>query len=278
MFASLKIALLQLKGCPTKQESIANAIVHIRLAKDRGARLIILPECFNSPYSCSEFGRNAEAIPAGETSQALAKVAAELGIYLVAGSYPEQDGTKLYNTCPVFGPQGQLLCKYRKMHLFDMDIPGKCTFRESSVLTPGEGLATFTIGSLKIGLGICWDKRFTELTACYRQLGCDMMIFPSAFDPYTGPLHWDLLGRSRALDNQMFVALVSPARDPTAEYVAYGYSLLCDPWGRVLCRAKEDQEMLIADIDLNVCEQIKRQIPVLSQKRADVYELKLKQC
>ncbi|ETN58555.1 nitrilase and fragile histidine triad fusion protein NitFhit [Anopheles darlingi] len=278
MSASLKVALLQLKGCPSKQESIANAIVHIRLAKDRGARLIILPECFNSPYSVSEFGRNAEAIPQGETSQALAKVAAELGIYLVGGSYPEKEGTKLYNTCPVFGPQGQLLCKYRKMHLFDMDIPGKCTFRESSVLTPGEGLATFTIDSLKIGLGICWDKRFAELTACYRQLGCDMMIFPSAFDPYTGPLHWDLLGRARALDNQMFVALVSPARDPTTEYVAYGYTLLCDPWGRVLCRAKEEQEMLIADIDLSMCEQIKGQIPVLSQKRADVYELKLKKC
>ncbi|XP_313253.5 omega-amidase NIT2 [Anopheles gambiae] len=272
--STLRVALVQLYGRPTKQECIANAISQIRQAKDRGARLIILPECFNSPYSTAEFGRHAEEIPRGETSQALAKVAAELGVYLVGGTYPEREGTRLYNTCPVFGPKGELLCKYRKLHLFDMDIPGQCTFQESAALTAGDRLATFSIGSLKIGLGICWDKRFPELAACYRQLGCDMMIFPSAFDPYTGPLHWDLLGRARALDNQMFVALVSPARDPTTEYVAYGYSLMCDPWGRVLCRAKEEQELLITDIDLKMCGEIKQQIPILRQKRGDIYELK----
>ncbi|XP_058116618.1 omega-amidase NIT2-like [Anopheles ziemanni] len=271
--STLRVALVQLKGQPTKKECIANAAAQVRLAKDKGARLIILPECFNSPYSTAEFAHHAEEIPSGVTSQALAKLAADLGIYLVGGTYPEREGTKLYNTCPVFGPKGELLCRYRKMHLFDMDIPGQCTFRESDALTAGDQLATFTIGTLNIGLGICYDKRFPELTACYRQLGCDMMIFPSAFDPYTGPLHWDLLGRSRALDNQMFVALVSPARDPTTEYVAYGYSLLCDPWGRVLCRAKESQETIITDIDLKVCEQIKRQIPILNQKRNDIYQL-----
>uniref|UniRef100_A0A182PZF3 omega-amidase n=1 Tax=Anopheles farauti TaxID=69004 RepID=A0A182PZF3_9DIPT len=275
--STLRVALVQLHGCPTKKENITNAITQIRLAKERGARLIILPECFNSPYSTAEFARNAEEIPRGETSVALARVAAETGVYLVGGTYPEREGTKLYNTCPVFGPKGELLCKYRKMHLFDIDIPGRCTFRESAALTAGDQLATFTIGSLKIGLGICWDKRFAELTACYRQLGCDMMIFPSAFDTYTGPLHWDLLGRARALDNQMFVALVSPARDETAGYVAYGYSLLSDPWGRVLCRAKEVQETVFADIDLKMCEEIKQQIPVLRQKRTDLYELKAKQ-
>uniref|UniRef100_A0A182J2F0 omega-amidase n=1 Tax=Anopheles atroparvus TaxID=41427 RepID=A0A182J2F0_ANOAO len=271
--STLRVALLQLKGQPTKQECISNASAQIRLAKDKGARLIILPECFNSPYITAEFARHAEEIPAGVTSKALGKLAAELGVYLVGGTYPERDGTKLYNTCPVFGPKGELLCRYRKMHLFDMNIPGQCTFQESAALTAGDELATFTVGKFKIGLGICYDKRFPELTACYRQLGCDMMIFPSAFDPYTGPLHWDLLGRSRALDNQMFVALVSPARDPTTEYVAYGYSLLCDPWGRVVCRAREAQEMIITDIDLQLCEEVKRQIPVLRQKRGDVYEL-----
>uniref|UniRef100_A0A182NSJ8 omega-amidase n=1 Tax=Anopheles dirus TaxID=7168 RepID=A0A182NSJ8_9DIPT len=275
--STLRVALVQLHGRPTKEANISNAITQIRLAKNHGARLIILPECFNSPYSATEFARNAEEIPSGETSVALARVAAELGVYLVGGTYPEREGTNLYNTCPVFGPKGELLCKYRKMHLYDIDIPGRCTFRESAVLTAGDRLATFTIGSLKIGLGICWDKRFVELTACYRQLGCDMMIFPSAFDTYTGPLHWELLGRARALDNQMFVALVSPARDVTAGYVAYGYSLLADPWGRVLCRAKEEQETVVADIDLTMCDEIRQQIPVLRQKRTDLYELKAKQ-
>ncbi|XP_053680966.1 omega-amidase NIT2-like [Anopheles nili] len=273
--STLRVALLQLRGHPTKQQNIANAIAQIRVAKGRGAQLIILPECFNSPYSAAEFSRHAEEIPRGETSTSLAKVAAELGVYIVAGTIPEREGSHLYNTCAVFGPKGELMCRYRKMHLFDIDIPGRCTFQESAVLTAGSRLATFTVGKLRIGLGICWDKRFAELASCYRQLGCDMLIFPSAFDTYTGPLHWELLGRARALDNQMFVALVSPARDSTAEYVAYGHTLMCDPWGRVMCQAGEDQELLIVDVDAGECETIGQQIPVLRQKRNDLYELRV---
>ncbi|XP_055587060.1 omega-amidase NIT2-like [Uranotaenia lowii] len=141
---TLKIALIQLGGFPTKKEAIANAVNQIRIAaRDKGAKLVILPECWNSTYSASEFGKNAELIPKGETTTALAQVAGELGIYLIGGTYPEQDGGKLYNTCTVFGPKGDFLGKYRKMHLFEMDIPGKCTFSEPSVLTPGDQFFTF---------------------------------------------------------------------------------------------------------------------------------------
>lgn len=274
MAPALKIALIQLAGFPTKKEAIANAINQIRIAaKDKGAKLVILPECWNSTYCTKEFPRSAERIPSGETSQALSKVAAELKIHLVGGTFPEEDGGKLYNTCPVWGPSGEFLGKYRKMHLFDMDIPGRCTFKESSVLTPGSEFFTFTVGGVKAGVGICYDQRFPELAAIYRKQGCDLMIYPSAFDTFTGPMHFELIAQARALDNGMFVVLCAPARDTSKDYVAYGYSTVCDPWGRVLCRAKEGPETLVADLNMGLRDEIRRQIPVQEQKRTDVYEL-----
>ncbi|XP_053698375.1 omega-amidase NIT2-like [Sabethes cyaneus] len=274
MAPKLKIALLQLDSFPTKAEAIANAVNQVRaVVRNEGVKLVILPECWNSTYSTDEFFRWAEQIPAGETSTALSKVAAECGIYLIGGTYPEVDGGKLYNTCSVWGPKGDFLGKYRKMHLFDMDIPGICTFKESSVLTPGSQYLTFNIGETKIGVGICYDQRFAEFAAIYRQLGCDMLVFPSAFDDYTGPMHFELIAQARALDNSMFVVLCSPARDVSKDYVAYGYSTVCDPWGRVVCHAKEGPTVLTADLDFGMCAEIRKQIPVLLQKRTDKYEL-----
>ncbi|XP_058839007.1 omega-amidase NIT2-like [Topomyia yanbarensis] len=274
MAPTLRIALLQLDGFPTKKEAIANAINLIRtVVKDKRAQLVVLPECWNSTYSTAEFARTAEFIPKGETSVALSNVASELGIYLIGGTFPEKDGDKLYNTCPVWGPKGQFMGKYRKMHLFDMDIPGVCTFKESSVLTAGNQFFTFNIGELKVGLGICYDQRFAEFAAVYQQLGCDLLVFPSAFDVFTGPMHFELIAQARALDNSMFVVLCSPARDVSKDYVVYGYSTICDPWGRVVCHGKEGPTMLSAELDFNVCTEIRKQIPVVYQKRTDLYEL-----
>ncbi|XP_055639108.1 omega-amidase NIT2-like [Toxorhynchites rutilus septentrionalis] len=276
MTSSLKIAVIQLGSFSNKKDAITNAVNQISTAvKDRGAKLVILPECWNSPYDTKQFAHHAEQIPNGETSKALAKAAADNGVYLVGGTYPEVDGGKVYNTCPVWGPKGEFLGKYRKMHLFEMTIPGKVSFNENSAFTPGNQFLTFNIGSLKIGVGICYDQRFAEFAAAYRQLGCDMLIYPSAFDTYTGPMHFELIAQARALDNSLFVVLCSPARDTSHEYVAYGYSTVCDPWGRVICRAKEVPETLIADLDLRMLTQVKQQVPVLNQKRNDVYELKV---
>ncbi|XP_076482708.1 omega-amidase NIT2-like isoform X1 [Bombus vancouverensis nearcticus] len=105
---------------------------------------------------------------------------------------PEIEGDKLYNTCTIWGPDGTLIAKHRKVHLFDIDIPNKITFRESDSLSPGNSLTTFDVKGCKIG--------------------CQMLIYPAAFNMTTGPLHWSLLQRSRANDNQLYVACISPAR------------------------------------------------------------------
>jgi predicted amidohydrolase len=140
------------------------------------------------------------------------------------GTIPERDGDKLYNTATVFGKDGKLLAKYRKAHLFDIDIPGEITFKESESLSSGHDITIIDVKAFKIGIGICYDIRFEELAKIYRKKGCNMLVYPAAFNMKTGPLHYELLGRSRANDNQMFTALISPARDVTASYVAWGHS------------------------------------------------------
>lgn len=279
-FIGFRLALCQFTVGSNKATNISTALTNIRRAvtekgkfllayrktsqfysKNKllsGAKVVALPECFNSPYGTNFFPEYAEEIPAGETSLKLSAIAKELGIYLIGGTIPERDlrDNKLYNTCTIWSPSGDLIAKYRKVHLFDIDIPGGITFRESDVLSPGNRFVIIEVDNCKIGIGICYDIRFSELARLYRKKGCDVLLFPAAFNMKTGPLHWELLGRARANDNQTFVGLISPSRDASAGYIAWGHSMVVDPWGKVLQSAKEGDEIIVQDIgkiELVVC-------------------------
>jgi omega-amidase len=205
-------------------------------------------ECFNSPYGTKFFPQYAENIPEGETSQILSRISKELGIYLIAGSIPERKDDKLFNTSTIWGPEGGLLATYRKMHLFDIDIPGEITFKESDSLSAGDQLAVFNVRDFKIGVAICHDIRFEELAKIYRKKGCNLLVYPGAFNMKTGLLLWELLARSRANDNQCYTALISPARDPEAGYIAWGNSMIVDPWAQILAKAEADETLIMADL------------------------------
>lgn len=189
-------------------------------AVKNGSNFVILPECFNSNYSIDSFPIEAEEIPnvisecsdTTPTSKLLYNMAKENKIYLL-GCFPERYNDKIYNSSIVINPNGELLCKYRKTHLFDIDIPNKITFQESKSLTPGNDIVVFDTNYCKIGLGICYDLRFPKLSNIMRDKGAKILIFPGSFNLTTGPLHWELLLRSRANDNQLYVIGCSPARD-----------------------------------------------------------------
>jgi omega-amidase len=240
----------------------------------------------------------------------------------LTGSYPERDGDKVYNTCVSFGPSGDIMAKYRKMHLFDIDVPGGITFKESDTLSAGNELAI--LGGIcvfsrvmvsgyqlvyvplyrgidtvygKIGLGICYDLRFAHLSLLYAAKGCSMLVFPGAFNTTTGPLHWELLIRARALDSQVFVAACSPARNLGPGYPAWGHSTVVNPWGEVIATTSHHPTTVFADIDLGIVDStrwvtgvgsacgtshllilsafvsFRAQIPVTSQRRTDLYSL-----
>lgn len=219
-----KIGLLQLLVGSDKQANISNAVKKIGECARAGAQIVCLPEMFNCPYSNDSFLPYSEAIPAGETTRALLKVASDHKIYVIGGSIPERDPSsgKIYNTCVVVNPAGEMIAKHRKIHLFDIDIPGKMTFKESETLTAGDDVTVFNVDGIgKVGLGICYDIRFPELAMRMRKEGCKLLIYPGAFNTTTGPLHWELLARARAVDNQCYVAVVSPARNPESKYLLF---------------------------------------------------------
>lgn len=199
-----------------------------------------------------------------------------MGVYIVGGTIPERatenNTSKLYNTCTVWAPTGNLLATYRKIHLFDIDVKGGIKFKESDVLSPGNSLTVIDVDGIKIGLGICYDIRFEELARLYRNKGCEVLLYPGAFNMTTGPMHWELLARARANDNQLYMATISPARDVDAGYVAWGHSMIVDPWGKIVESAKDEEAIVFAELDLNLVTQVREQIPVGIQRRHDLYE------
>lgn len=164
--------------------------------------------------------------------------------------------------------------KHRKVHLFDIDVAGGQSFRESDTLSPGNAITTFETAFGTMGLCICFDLRFEELARCMCLRGAKVLFVPAAFNMTTGPAHWELLLRQRAVDNQCFTVGVSPARNEHASYVAYGNSLVSDPWGTVLCRAEADPAILYAQLDFSRLESVRRQLPILSARRTDLYEVR----
>lgn len=250
-------------------------------AAKAGASLIVLPECFNSPYGTQYFPKYAETLlpspPTKEQSpsfHALSALASEAKSYLVGGSIPElEPGTnKYYNTSLVFSPTGALIGTHRKTHLFDIDIPGKIRFKESEVLSPGNKLTIVDLPEYgKIGLAICYDIRFPEAAMIAARQGAFLLVYPGAFNLTTGPLHWQLLGRARAVDNQVYVAMCSPARDMSATYHAFGHSLVANPNAEILTEAGENEEIVYADLDNDTIENTRKGIPIYTQRRFDLY-------
>lgn len=276
------LALCQFASGADKLANLEVAREAVAGAAARGAAVIVLPECFNSPYATDKFPVYAETIP-GDVTEASASenptthflhgLAKKHGVYLIGGSFPERDGAHLYNTCLAFDPAGTLLAKYRKMHLFDIDVPGGITFKESDTLSAGNELAVFDTIYGRIGLGICYDLRFAHLSLIMAAQGCKLLAFPGAFNTVTGPSHWELLLRSRALDNQVFVAACSPSRGPGPGYQAWGHSSIVNPWGEVIATTSHHATNVYADIDMALVDSTRAQIPVTSQRRAELYEL-----
>eukprot|EP00727_Mastigamoeba_balamuthi_P005714 m51a1_g1762 putative omega-amidase nit2 (280) ;mRNA; r:288483-289712 len=272
----MRIAACQLEVCEDKAANIARACAAVASAAAGGAQLVVLPEMFCCPYSTRLFGAYSEGVPGGPACAALSGAARASGVWVVGGSVPESSGGRLYNTCPVFGPDGALVARHRKAHLFDIDVPGKITFKESETLSAGEALTTFDTPWCRVGVGICYDVRFPEYWAVLsRSLGCSLLCLPGAFNMTTGPAHWELLIRSRALDCQSYFVAVSPARStkPDAPYVAWGHSTVADPWGRVVATTEHEPAIIFADYDAQQVESTRKSIPTSQQRRPDVYTL-----
>ncbi|CCE64885.1 hypothetical protein TPHA_0J00620 [Tetrapisispora phaffii CBS 4417] len=273
----IKVALIQLAG--SSADKLANldrakTFVEKALLEQPDTKLVVLPECFNSPYAVDKFREYSEILSSESTSvKVLSELARRFKIYLVGGSIPELDPQtdKIYNTALVFDEAGKLIDTHRKAHLFDVAIPNGITFQESATLSGGEKSTTVDTKYGKIGVGICYDMRFPELAMISARKDAFAMIYPSAFNTVTGPMHWHLLARSRAIDNQLYVILCSPARNMESAYKAYGHSLVVNPRGDIIAEAGEGEEIIYAELDPEDIAAFREAVPVTKQRRFDIY-------
>ena len=269
----MRVALIQMSVTADKEKNITVACEYIRRAAEQGADMAVLPEMFCCPYDNGCFRAYGEEA-GGPAQTALSKAAAELGLYVVGGSLPELEGGRVYNTSYVYGRRGELLAKHRKVHLFDIDVEGGQRFMESDTLSPGDQITTFDTEFGPMGLCICFDLRFEELARCMCLRGCQAIVVPAAFNMTTGPAHWELLFRQRAVDNQCFTLGCAPARDESGSYVAWGHSMVCEPWGGIVQQCGTGEEVAVTELELSRIDAIRRQLPILSARRTDLYEVR----
>ena len=275
MKKEFKLALCQLKVIDDKNSNIKKAIEMIESSAKNDADIVILPEMFNCPYDNSKFIEYAENQEQSKTLNAISKTAKENNILIVAGSIPELDNNKIYNSCFIFNDSGEIIGKYRKMHLFDLETP-QVKFKESDVLSAGNKIGIFESEFTKIGVVICYDMRFPELIRLIALKGVQLVIVPGNFNMITGPAHWKLLIRSRSVDNQIFMAAASTARNEELSYVSYGHSMITGPWGNIIAKADENESILYATIDLDEIKKIRKELPLYKNRREDIYEIKEK--
>uniref|UniRef100_A0A7C1J823 Carbon-nitrogen hydrolase family protein n=1 Tax=Ammonifex degensii TaxID=42838 RepID=A0A7C1J823_9THEO len=260
------VAICQLKVGPDKRENLARAQEFIHRAARQGAKVVVLPEMFVCPYVAELFPSYAESYPGGEALQMLSRTARAAGVYLVGGSIPEREGERLYNASFVFDPAGKLIARHRKVHLFDVDLPGGFSFRESATLTPGRGFTVFSTDFGTVGLAICFDIRFPAFFQAMARHGAEVIVVPGAFNLVTGPAHWELLLRARAVDNQVYTVGAAPARNPASAYVAFGHSMVVSPWAEVVARAGPQETILLAEIDRQYVRNVRQKLRLLAKK------------
>ena len=256
-----------------KEDNVKTASLMIDESVSKNADFIVLPEMFNCPYSNDKFIEYGEEEKNSYTLNKISLLAKKNNVYILAGSIPEKDNGKLYNTSYLFDKEGNIIAKHRKMHLFDIDVKGKITFKESDVLTAGDSFTIAETDFGKIGIGICYDIRFPELARVMVENGALILFYPGAFNMTTGPAHWELLFRSRALDNQVFCVGVAPALNKDASYHSFGHSIIASPWGEIIAEASEKENLILCEIDLDEIKKVREELPLLKNKREDLYEV-----
>jgi len=265
----MKAAVVQMNSGQDKKKNIESALRLLKEAIGQEARFILLPEVFNyrGPLGEENSLRSIkESIP-GESTEPFLKLSKEKRVAILVGSVYEtiRDSGKVYNTSVFVNSRGEIQAIYRKMHLFDAVI-GQTKLQESKCFKRGSKPATTQWDDFKIGLSICYDLRFPELYRAYAKQGVHILTVPSAFTKVTGTAHWEVLLRSRAIENLSYVLAPNQIGKDGRGVPSYGHSMIIDPWGEILAEASEDREEIIyADLDLATIKEKRTILPALDK-------------
>jgi predicted amidohydrolase len=277
----VRAAAVQLTSSADKGRNLDTAGRLVADAVAAGAELVVLPEMFNCLGTGAELAAGAEPLD-GPTAGWASDTAARHGITLVAGTFVEvpaaaDPSARRRNTCTVWGPDGTRLAVYRKIHLFDVTVPG-AEYEESSVIAPGDDVVVADTPAGPVGLSVCYDVRFPELYRIAALGGATVVTVPAAFTARTGPPHWEVLLRARAIENQVFVIAAAQVGSTNEKLHWHGHAMIIDPWGTVLAEAggsADDPDgkgsIVVADLDRAEQERVRGSLPSLANRRPSAY-------
>jgi deaminated glutathione amidase len=268
----LRVGAVQVRSTDDLRGNLAICGALTGQAAADGAQLVVLPECFSflgrSEGDKLAVAESLDGEPAGPVVGALRELATRHGIWVVGGGTPERvpgDARRAHNTAIVVDPRGAIVARYRKIHLFDVDIPGGAVLRESDSTAPGRELVVVDIAGAPVGLSICYDVRFPEL---YRRLvvdhGAEVLLVPAAFTAHTGAAHWHLLLRARAVEDQAWVVAAAQWGQHNDKRASYGHSLVADPWGTIVGEQADGDGVVVATLDGAEVARRRAQMPCLA--------------
>jgi predicted amidohydrolase len=266
----MRTAVCQLHGPGDVDRNVAVGLGLLAQAAAEGAELAVLPELFARYGSQRDMRESAEPV-GGPISTALAAAARGHAMWVLGGSICEAADGHVFNTSLLFDPQGHVVARYRKIHLYDVDLPGQEPIRESALFSPGEELVTHDVGDLRLGMSICYDLRFPELYRGLMIAGATALAVPAAFQAFTGRAHWEPLLRARAIEEQAYVIAAAqwgPWGSPAGRHRTYGHSMIIDPWGAVIATADEEGDaVLLAELDPSEVRRVRATLPALGHRR-----------
>ncbi|MFB9239558.1 carbon-nitrogen hydrolase family protein [Plantactinospora siamensis] len=263
----MRVAVCQVNSREDRKANLEVAAELLDRAAAAGADLAILPEYVDhlGPADTAPVPEERD----GEFAAFFAAAAARHGMWVHAGSFHERgpDPDRTYNTSLIFDRTGRLAGSYRKIHLYDVEIPGRVSYLESRTVAPGAEPAVVPVDGLPVGLSICYDLRFPELYRRLVELGARVLVVPAAFMLHTGRDHWEVLLRARAIENQCYVIAAGQIGDHEPGRTCFGRSMVIDPWGTVLAQAPDVVGVTVADLDLDRLERIRTELPSLANRR-----------
>lgn len=268
----MKISVIQLNSQTDKHKNINDALLIASEAiKSDSPDLIAFPEMLSFCGGTEEEKKeSAESIPLGDTTEALSDFANKNNVYLHGGSFFESAGDKIYNTSLAFDANGEIIAKYRKIHLFDITTPNGNDYRESDTVLPGSEIVFYNALNLSIGCSICYDLRFAELYLELAKRQVDIIMVPAAFTLQTGKDHWSTLLRARAIETQSYVVAPGQCGEfPDGENgmrQTWGHSMIVDPWGHIVAQVSDGPGWATAKVDEKYLRHIRSNVPVSSHR------------
>ena len=265
-----KIAVAQMDSTGDRSENLRKMKEMTAEASENGADVILFPE--HADFLGKPMAQYAES-DHGHVAGELSRMAADNGIYLHCGSIPESsENDRPYNTSLFFDRGGQLVAKYRKIHLFEVGMTDGPRVNESEVISAGDQIVVADTDFGRVGFTVCYDLRFPELFHALADRGAELIFIPADFTAATGKDHWEVLLRARAIENTCYIAAANQIGEKP-DFASYGHSMILDPWGRILAQQEHPEGLIYADFDTDVLEKIRKQMPSLKNARPDLWQM-----